>query len=138
MFNVLSTINWFSVLLAFAAYFMLGALWYLLLFPKKYRMTLGRDPEINPSQAPVFIIGPAVCAFIITITSALFMYALNISSVQDALLFACIAGSGYLFTNTVNIAINPNIPKPFAYGFITGGYHLVGMIMVCLIIVMMK
>lgn len=61
-FNVLTAINRLSVLSAFFAYFMLDALWYLLLFPKRYRITLGTDPEINPHQAPIFITGPAVCA----------------------------------------------------------------------------
>lgn len=130
LFNILTTISWISVTVAFFAYFFLGALWYMLLFPKLYRISLGRDPQEKTSEAPIFIIGPAVCALIITITSAILMYALQISTVAGLVQFIFLIGIGYLFTNTVNIAINPNIPRPFLYGMITGMYHLTGMVIV--------
>jgi hypothetical protein len=128
--SLLTSINWISVLLAFAAYFFLGALWYLLLFPKPYRLSLGRDPEEKTSEAPVFIIGPAVCALIITISSAILLYGLKISSIAELAQYILVVGVGFLVSNTVNIAINPNIPRPFFYGFITGMYHLTGMVIV--------
>lgn len=132
------TINWLGVILAFLAYFFLGALWYMLLFPKALRKSLGRDPNVNPSEAPIYIIGPGVCALIVTITCAILIYALNLSEYTDVLKFAFIVGIGYLFTNTINIGINPNIPKHIPYGMITGFYHLAGMIIVCSIIFFMK
>lgn len=140
MFNVLTTINWFSVLAAFVAYFLLGALWYLVLFPKPYRASLGKEnePDTGQRQEPLFLIGPAVCCLLITSTCAVLLYALRIDSYPNAIGFALLVGGGYLFTNTVNIAINPNIPRPFFYGFITGSYHLVGMVLVNLILVGMK
>ena len=136
--NLLSSINWFSVLLAFLAYFFLGALWYLLLFPKPYRISLGRDPDINSSQSSLYIVGPAICAAIVTITTAILMYALPITSYADLVPFTLLIGIGYLFSNTVNIAINPNMPRPFFYGLITGMYHLVGMVLVTVILFAMK
>ncbi|MDO7845774.1 DUF1761 domain-containing protein [Hymenobacter sp. M29] len=135
--NALTAVHWLSVLLAFVAYFLLGALWYLLLFPKLYRVSLGKEnePDTGQNQQPIFIVGPAVCALIITITCAVLLRALHIAAYGPALGFALVVGLGYLFTNTVNIAINPNIPRPFLYGFITGSYHLVGMVLVNLILV---
>ena len=38
----------------------------------------------------------------------------------------------------VNIAIDPNIPRPIQYGFITGSYHLVEITIASIIIVVMK
>lgn len=138
MLNVLATINWLSVLAAFVAYFLLGPLWYLVLFPKPYRAALGKEHEPAEQPAPIFIISPAVCSLLITITCAVLLYALQINSYVSALGFALLVGFGYLFTNTVNVAINPNIPRPLFYGLITGGFHLVGMVLVSLIIVAMK
>lgn len=140
MFNVLSAINWLSVLVAFVAYFLLGALWYLLLFPKPYRAALGKEnePATGQNQEPLYVVGPAVCALIITVTCAVLLYALRIDTYGNALRFALLVGLGYLFTNTVNIAINPNIPRPFFYGLITGSYHLLGMVLVSLILVALK
>ena len=140
MFNVLTSINWLSVLVAFAAYFMLGALWYMVLFPKPYRASLGKqhEPAAGQSQDPLYIVGPAVCALIITVTCAVLLYALHIDTYGTALRFALLVGVGYLVSNTVNIAINPNMPRPFFYGLITGSYHLAGMVFVNLILVAMK
>lgn len=138
MFYILSSINWLSVLIAFFAYFFLGAFWYMFLFPKPYRISLGRDPEINTSQSPIFIWGPGICALITTITCAVLLNWLDVHSYAEVFMFIGIIGIGFLFTNTVNIAINPNIPRPFYYGLITGTYHLISMVIVNMILFAMK
>ncbi|MGA9637856.1 DUF1761 domain-containing protein [Flavobacterium sp.] len=138
MTKLLTSINWLAVLSAFIPYFMLGALWFTLLFKKQYAISLGKENSMPEKPAPIFIIGPAICSLIITITTAILIYALNIDSYQSAIEFAFIIGIGYLVANTMNIAINPNIPKPILYGIISGAYHLVGIIMVCIIIFAMK
>jgi hypothetical protein len=138
MISQLTNLNWISVLLAFVAYFLLGALWFTLLFSKQYKISLGRENETLQNNAPIFIVGPAICSFVITIVSAVLIYALNIQYWGDALEFSVLVGIGYLFTNTVNIAINPNIPRPILYGIITGTYHLVGMLIVSIILIAMK
>lgn len=47
-------------------------------------------------------------------------------------------GVGYLVANTTNIAINPNIPRPFLYSAITSVYHLVGITLTCLMLAAMR
>jgi len=138
MLNIFATINWLSVLAAFIAYFLLGPLWYLGLFAKPYRAALGKENEPVAPPAPIFIIGPAVCSLVVTVTCAVLLYALHINSYANALGFALLVGLGYLFANTVNVAINPNIPRPLFYGLITGSFHLVGVVLVSLILVAMK
>jgi len=138
MFNVLADISWLSVLIAFVPYFILGALWFTLLFSRKYKISLGIENDPQQKPAPIFIIGPALCCLVITIASAILIYALKIDSYEDALIFAVIIGVGYLVANTVNIAINPNIPRPMLYGLISGAYHFVGILIVCIVLVAMK
>ena len=138
MIQFLSAINWLSVLLALVAYSALGALWFTLLFKKQYAKSLGKENENLQNSAPIFIVGPMICSLLITITSALLIKALGIHSLAAGLEFAFIVGVGYLFSNTVNIAINPNMPKPIPYGIISGMFHLVGMLIVCSILVMMS
>lgn len=137
MMSQLANLNWISVLVAFIAYFLLGALWFTLFFSKQYKISLGRENETLQNK-PIFIVGPALCSLVITVASAVLIYALNISSFGDALKFSLLVGIGYLFANTVNIAINPNIPRPILYGIISGTYHLVGILMVSIILVSMK
>lgn len=137
MMGQLTNLNWIGVLLAFFVYFILGALWFTVFFSKQYKVSLGRDNETLPNK-PIFIVGPALCSLVITIATAILMYMLNISSWEEALAFSFFVGIGYLFANTLNIAINPNIPRPILYGLISGGYHLVGISMVSVILVVMK
>lgn len=137
MISQLANLNWIGVLLAFITYFFLGALWFTLLFNKQYKISLGRDNETLPNKA-IFIVGPALCTLVITVVTAVLMHALNIQSFGAALELSLIIGVGYLFANTVNIAINPNIPRPILYGIISGTYHLVGILLVSVILMAMK
>ncbi len=137
MIHYFSAINWVSVVIAFAVYCILGALWFTQFFKKPYAISLGKENQLPEKPAPIFIIGPAICSLLITIATALLMVALHIETYQTAMVFAGIVGVGYLFANTVNIAINPNIPKPILYGIISGMYHLVCITLVCVIIVAM-
>ena len=138
MSQLFSDISWLSIFAAFVPYFLLGALWFTLFFSKPYMLSLGRENETLAKPAPIFIIGPALCCLVITIASAILINALKIDSYENALIFALVAGLGYLVANTVNIAINPNIPRPLLYGLISGAYHLVGIMIVCVILVAMK
>jgi hypothetical protein len=137
MISQLANLNWISVLLAFVAYFILGALWFTLFFSRQYKISLGRPGETLPNT-PIFIVGPALCSFAITLGSALLIYALDIRTSGGAVEFAAVAGIGYLVANTVNIAINPNMPRPIHYAVISGAYHLVGIVLVSIILVAMK
>ncbi|WP_428657746.1 DUF1761 domain-containing protein [Runella sp.] len=137
MIGQLVNLHWISVLLAFVAYFLLGALWFTLFFSKQYKISLGRENETLQNK-PIFIVGPAICSLVITIASSILIYALNIQSFGEAMGFALVVGFGYLVANTVNIAINPNIPRPILYGIISGAYHLVGILIVSTILVAMK
>ncbi len=137
MINLISAINWVSVLLAVVSYSILGGLWFTVFFKKPYHYSLGKTIDPQEKPAPIFIVGPAVCSLVITITSAILMQALGIKSLAAAIEFAFLTGIGYLFANTVNIAINPNMPRPLLYGMISGVFHLVGMVIVCTIIATM-
>lgn len=138
MIAQLAHLNWISILAAFFAYFLLGGLWFTVLFGKQYKFSLGKENETLKNNSPIFIVGPAVCSLIITIVSAVLIYALKIHSITSAIEFAFIIGIGYLFANTIMIAINPNIPRPILYGLISGFYHLTGILIVSIILVAMK
>lgn len=138
MFNVLPNIHWLSVLLAFIAYFLLGALWYVVLFPQAYKVSLGKAQETLDNQSALFVVGPGVCVLATVVATAVLFYALHISTYGDALRLAAVVGVGYLVANTTTIAINPNIPRPLLYSAITSAYHLVGLTLTCLILAALR
>ncbi|MBP2335443.1 hypothetical protein JOF41_001621 [Saccharothrix coeruleofusca] len=135
MFDVLGDVNWIGVLVGFIAFTLLGALWFALLFARAYNTSLGRDAAARPEGSPLFYFGPALTALVVTATSGVLMAALRVESYPDALLFGLIVGAGYLVANTVNIAINPNFPRPLFYSLISGAYNLLGSLLVSTILV---
>lgn len=135
MFNVLGQVNWIGVLVAFIAFTVLGGVWFAVLFSKPYNVSLGRDASARPESSALFYVGPALTSLVVTTTSALLMAALEVDTFADALLFGLIVGVGYLVANTVTIAINPNFPRPLFYSLISGGYNVVGSVLVSTILV---
>ncbi|MFD2742371.1 MULTISPECIES: DUF1761 domain-containing protein [Sphingobacterium] len=138
MFNYINTLNWGSIALAFIIYFVLGALWFTTIFKKSYEEALGKVGQLPDRPKPIFVVGPAICTFIITFTTAILINVLDISSLFSTIEFASIVGIGYLVANTVNIAINPNIPNPLHYSVITGSYHLLGIYIISFVLVYMR
>lgn len=126
-------------LAAFLPYTILGALWFTVFFVKPCQAALGKANRDLNNKAPIFVVGPMICTFVITLATAMLIYALNIQTVDNALQFGLVVGLGYLVANTLTLAINPNIPHPVQYGLITGCYHLTGITnCLCVIIVVMK
>lgn len=136
--DLFSSVSWLSVVAAFVPYFMLGGLWFTVFFKKPYSISLGKENNMPEKPAPIFIVGPALCTLVITIASALLMSALPIDSYGSAMALAVLVGIGYLVANTMNIAINPNIPKPIMYGIISSAYHMIGILIVFVILFAFK
>ena len=122
MFSVLNEIDFVAVGVATLASFILGALWFAVIFAKPYNIALGRQNSPKEKPAPIFLVGPLLCGLVTAVTSAIMLRALKVESFQDSFAFGAIVGLGYLASTTVNTAINPNIPRPLFYGLISGSY----------------
>jgi Protein of unknown function (DUF1761) len=138
MFNVLSQINWLAVLLATVAMSMLGAAWFMGIVGKRYAAALGRTDLGDEKPSPLFIAGPMLCGAAVVVTDAILLKVLGVTSYADALSFGAITGVGFLGAQTVNIAINPNFPRPFYYSAINVPYFVIGNIMTCAILIAMS
>lgn len=138
MIEQVSNLNGWAVLVAFIPYTVLGALWFTLFFIKPYKAALGKANQDLNNKAPIYMVGPMVCTIVVTLATAILIQVLNIQTIAGAIELSLVVGVGYLVSNTFNIAINPNIPNPIAYGFITGSFHLIGITMASIILVAMK
>lgn len=138
MFAVLAQISWLAVLVASVGLMALGALWFVALFGGPYAIALGRTDLKEHKPTPLFFIGPFLCGAVVTIANASLMHVLNVTSYGSALAFGSVVGLGYLVPTTVNVAINPNIPRPLLYGLVSGSYFLVGNLLSCLILAAMS
>lgn len=138
MFDVLQELNWLAIILAAVAYFMLGALWFTPLFGKAYDTALGVKRGKDQKWPAIYYVGPFISALVSAAASAVLLHAMNIQNIADALWFGIIVGVGYALSISVNNAINPVTPRPILYGFVTGGYHIVGLTIVGAILFAME
>ena len=138
MLQNLSKINWLSILLALVFYSFLGWLWFTVLFKDHYAMTLGKLGMMPKKPDPIYFYGPPLTILPTLIATAILMVALDIHTRKAAIELALVVGFGFLVANTFDIAINPNIPHPMPYGAISSGFHLVGILVSCLIMMAMR
>ena len=86
MTGAFSQMNWLAVLVATVAHFGLGGVWYMVLFPKQYRASLGKGDPQAQTPGPQFIVGPVVCSALNIATTTFLLRALGITTYGDALL----------------------------------------------------
>ena len=108
----------------------LGGVWFSAIFGKAYAAVLGRTYDPKAKMAPLFYAGPMICMLMTVITSAFLMRALAIASLGAAGGFGAVVGFGYLGANAVNMGINPNIPRPIAYGMLSAGYFFLSSVLI--------
>lgn len=138
MLDQLAQINWLAILAATVANAMLGAAWFMGIVGKRYAIALGRTDLGDQKPSALAIVGPMACGLVVTVTDAVLLRSLGITTYGATLWFGALTGAGYLVAQTVNIAINPNIPRPFYYSALNAPYFLLGNLVSCAIITAMS
>lgn len=119
-----------AILAASIAVMALGGVWFAWLFARQYAVVLGRADAPKTAMSPLYFVGPSLCMLVTTIGSDLLMAAQGVSSLLDAVRFGAIVGVCFLATTAMNMAINPNIPRPIVYGVLSAGYFLVSSVII--------
>ncbi len=135
MMSAVMQVNWLAVLGASVAHFMLGGVWFLVLFGQYYATVLGIADRPPQRPAPRFLIGPFLCSAANIATTAVLLRALGITRYGDALALGLLVGVGYLAAMTLNIAINPLFPRPFSYALLNAPMFLLGSLLSCTLLV---
>ena len=132
--HAMDHISLLAIVAATIAVMVLGYVWFALLFEPRYVAALGRADQPKTQPAPLYFIGPVLCSLVTTIASAILMRAQHVASFGEALGFGAIVGVGYLAATAMNMAINPNIPRPIAYGLLSGAYFLVSSLLIAVVL----
>ncbi len=127
-------IHWIGVLAAAFAVMTLGWVWFAVLFARTYAAVLDRPFVPGAKLPPLYVVGPSLCMLVTTIASAWLMGALGIDTLGGALGFGLAVGVGYLGSTAVNMAINPLVPRPLAYGFLSASYFVVASVLVSVVL----
>lgn len=138
MFDVLSDLNWLAIVLASVASIVIAAVYYVVLTPRHYAIALGRENATETPQSLTRNVGPIVCIVVTTITSAVLVETIDITSLGDALTFGAVVGIGYLTAMTFQIALNPNFPRPIYYGVVNAPFFIVTSLLSSVILVALR
>jgi hypothetical protein len=130
----LSHLNWLAIGVSAVAYFVLGSLWFGLLFGKKW-MSLARvNPEDGKGKMGMLMGSAVLGAIIGSFGMAVLISILGIVSVAAAVKLSLLIGGCFIFAPMgVNFMFEN---RPVALLIIDAGYPTVG-IMVCSIILSM-
>jgi hypothetical protein len=138
MFNVLAEINWFAVIVSTVVFAVLGGLYFSVIVGTPYKVALGNENRELPKPGPLFIAGPLVASLLVVITTAILLRALEVVSLGDGIVFGLIVSIGYLVAQTLNIAINPNFPRPLLYTLINAPYFTVCTVVAAVILTLWR
>lgn len=134
MLKAFGDVNWLAVAAADVVLFAFGAVWFLFVVARAYRIALELEGEPQKPSA-LFIAGPFLCQSIVIATTAVLIRALGITTYAGALQFGLIVGLGYLLPMVVNIAINPKFPKPLFYSLINAPFFVLSSLIASTILV---
>ncbi len=135
MFDAFGEVNWLAVLLATLAYYLLGALWFTPLFGWAWDRALGFERPRGNRFPPLYYVMPLLSSALASVATAVLAAALRVEQLGEAIVLGALVGVGYALAVSFNNAVNPRTPRPLLYGAVTGGYHVVGLLVVSVIVV---
>ncbi|WP_375002963.1 DUF1761 domain-containing protein [Aeromicrobium sp. CTD01-1L150] len=134
MLAAFAHLNWLAVALAALAYFSLGAAWFTPLFGKAWDHSIGHDRSAAPTFGPDYYLVPLVSAIFVSLALGLTLAALAPPSFGESLIVGGVIGLGVAAAVSINNALTPHTPHPYLFGAVTGGYHVIGIVVVSAII----
>lgn len=123
--ELLQSLNIWAVLLAAAAYFFLGFLWYSTLFAKTWMDLRGLTEETIGEPNPVLFLWSFLLQLIATFSLGLFLAALQVETVFCGAMLGLAIGMGFVFSlaGTTGLFAGTAIKLHL----IDNGYHVVGL-----------
>ncbi len=133
-FDVLGDLNWFAVIGATVAYFALGGIWYApAVFGNLWMRSAGIEaPE--QTQASFYVI-PALTCLLATIAVGMLAVATSTDTVGEGVVLGLVTGVGIAFSALfVTGFFDPQKPQAMTWVAVVGGYHIVGLVIVGIIL----
>lgn len=117
----LSTLNWLAIIVAGVVYFLLGALWYTLLFAKPFQKYRG---VIEEGGQPIDYILTLVCDLAAALVLAIFVQLAGAMTLEHGVAVGLAAAAGFAVANSFVFGNFNGVRKEL--WLIDAGYTLVG------------
>ncbi len=125
MMDLLQSLNFWAVVTATVVYFLLGALWYSVLFSKLWIKLRGISQEDIGEPNPLMFVWTFVLQLVAVASLALFLQAMGVNSLAHGALVGFGAGAGLVFTLAGTTGIFSNIS--LGLHLVDNGYHVLGL-----------
>ncbi len=125
MGDLLIAVNWWAVIVAAVVYFLLGAVWYSVLFAKKWMEQRELKEEDIGDPNPIIFLWSFVLQFVATLSLALFILAMGVYTGIEGAIVGFGAGAGIVFTLAGTTGLFSD--TKLGLHFIDNGYHVVGL-----------
>ncbi|MFI5149283.1 MAG: DUF1761 domain-containing protein [Bacteroidia bacterium] len=131
---MIASLNYVHILVSALVYFILGALWYSLLFQKPWMAAVGvREPnEADKKGMPLMFATTFVLNFVICFGTAAVLHFVQPISIVAALKAGALLG--VCFVGTTCAMNNMYAKRPLILTLIDSGYHVAGIIVVSVIL----
>ena len=142
-FELLGDIDWLAVIVGAVAYFAIGAVWYAPPVLGKIWMASSGIPDMRGSgqagPGPAIYAVPLIGSVLSAIALAMFALVSATDTVGEGIVLGLIVGIGFAVSIAlVTATFESNKPKPFVWGAVTGGYHLVGNVVAAIVIALIQ
>lgn len=138
MLDSINDVNWLAVAVAALAYYLLGALWFTPLFGSQWDRAVDFDRKGSHRFPARYYVTPLVSCLAVATATAVIVEAMDVATPGDAAELGAVVGIGYAAAVSFSNAVAPNVPRPFLLGAITGGYHVVGVVLVAVLTIAMR
>jgi Protein of unknown function (DUF1761) len=123
LFDYFGDLNWFAVIVAALAYFVLGYLWYAdFAFGKQYRAAIGQADVAAPEPVPIVV--NALAWLLAAIALGLIAKAIGADSWSDGLVLGLVVGVGFVLTGQISDILYTK--RPTSLLWLNGAYAVIG------------
>ena len=140
-FDLLGDVDWLAVIVAAVAYFVLGAVWYAPPIMGKAWMAAGGMQDMRGTSerpGPGIYVVPLIGSLLSAIALGMIALATATDSFGEGIVLGLVVGIGFAISIAlVTAAFESAKPKPFTWGAVNAGYHLIGNLVAATIIALM-
>ena len=134
-FDVLGDLNWWAVIVATVAYWILGAIWYAqAVFGRAWLRAGGIEIQEGQRPGASVIIVPLIANFLAVVATGMLAVATSSTDAADALVLGAVVWAGYVIGLTLLGATFDNRPNAPLWFTINVAYHLIGLLGAALIV----